>query len=145
MFSGYGYVDHFEMTAKPWQLPLEELRWGRFLSASDSIVWMDFRGPSPESVVFRNGTPCRNVQISDSEIVLSDEGLHLTFEETQVLREGALLSTALSEIPGVKSLLPARMLHTHETKWRSRGILKKGTVEISMGWVIHEVVRWPVE
>ena len=145
MFSGYGYVDHIEMTAKPWQLPLEELRWGRFLSASDSIIWMDFKGPFPESIVFHNGTLCRRVQVSDTEIVLFDEDFRLTFEETQVLRDGALVSTVLSEIPGVKNFLPTRMLHTHESKWRSRGILKRGNIKKSDGWAIHEVVRWPGE
>ena len=143
MFSGYGYVDHIEMTAKPWQLPLEELRWGRFLSASDSIVWMDFRGPSPESIVFLNGNLCRNMQVSDTEIILVDEDLCLTFEETQVLRDGALVSTALSETPGVNTLLPAKILQTRESKWRSRGVLRRRGAIKCTGWTIHEFVRWP--
>ena len=142
-FSGYGYVDHIEMTAVPWQLPLEELRWGRFLSASDSIIWMNFKGPFPESVAFHNGALCTRTQISDTEIVLGDQGLRLTFKDTQVLREGALVSTALSAIPGVDKLLPARMLNTHECKWRSRGVLTKNDAIKSEGWTIHEVVRWP--
>jgi len=142
-FRGYGYVDFVEMAAKPWQLPLEELRWGRFLSSTDSIIWMAFKGPWTESLVFHNGTLAQNGRVSDSEIACDDQGLCLTLEETQVLREGTLGSTALSVIPGVNKLFPDRILKTKECKWRSRGVLTSGDIILSTGWAIHEIVKWP--
>lgn len=142
-FRGYGYVDYVEMSAKPWQLPLEELRWGRFLSSTDSMIWMDFKGPRTESLVFHNGTLARNGRVSDSEIEHADQGLRLTFEETQVLRQGDLGSTALSVIPGVNKLFPKRILEAKECKWRSRGVLTSGRNTLSTGWAIYEAVKWP--
>jgi hypothetical protein len=142
-FSGYGYVDFLEMTAKPWQLPLEELRWGRFLSPTDSIIWIDIRGPLTECLLFHNGIPVMNGRVLDTEVDFGDLDLHLTFEETEVLREGALASTALSVIPGVNKLLPDKMLNTKECKWRSRGALWDGNKIKCTGWTIHEVVKWP--
>jgi hypothetical protein len=142
-FVGFGYVDYLDLPAQPWQLPLEELRWGRYLSEEHSIIWMDFRGTFPESIVYHNGVLCTEARVSDHDVFLGKESGVLSFDETQVLRDGALVSTAFSEIPGISNLLPKRMLNTHETKWRSRGILKTGKSTINTGWTVHEVVRWP--
>ena len=60
---GRGYVERIEITMKPWQLPIEELRWGRILSEKDTIVWIDWRGPAQQTFLFHNGvrtTDCCN-------------------------------------------------------------------------------------
>jgi hypothetical protein len=140
---GFGYVDYLNLPAQPWKLPLDELRWGRYLSEKDSVIWMDFKGAFPETIVFHNGLICEGARVSDREIVLGGTLPRLSFEQTEVLRVGDLASTALSVIPGINRLLPARMLNTHECKWRSRGVLRNGNSIASTGWTIHEVVRWP--
>ena len=142
-FMGLGYVDYLDLPAQPWQLPLDELRWGRYLSEEDSIIWMDFKGLLPETIVYHNGALCSDARVSDHGVLLGNQAGVLSFEETQLLREGALVSTALSEIPGISNLLPARMLNIRESKWRSRGILRIGDSTISAGWTVHEAVRWP--
>jgi hypothetical protein len=142
-FKGLGYVDYLNLSVRPWRLPFDELRWGRYLSAQDSIIWMDFKGAFPETFVVRNGVTCRRASVTDDDIHLEDEGLALSFGDRQILRDGTLVSTALSVVPGIRSVLPARMLFTRETKWRSRGILRKGESTVNTGWTIHEVVRWP--
>jgi hypothetical protein len=142
-FRGFGYVDYLNLSALPWKLPLDELRWGRYLSETDSIIWMDFKGSSPETIVYHNGILCEGARVMDREIELCHDQLLLSFEETTVLREGVLGSTALSVIPGINTLLPSRMLNTEECKWRSRGYLRNSDSILSSGWTIHEVVRWP--
>jgi hypothetical protein len=141
---GFGYVDYLNLPAQPWKLPLDELRWGRYLSETDSIIWMDFKGPFPETIVYHNGALCEGARVTDREIVLGENHLNLIFEETTVLREGTLASTALSGIPGINTLLPARMLNTEECKWVSRGFLRNADSILGSGWTIHEVVRWPL-
>ena len=142
-FKGFGYVEYLDLPSRPWKLPLDELRWGRYLSETDSIIWMDFKGPFPEAIVFHNGVLCEGARVTDHEIALGDKQLLLSFDETRVLREGTLGSTALSVIPGINRFLPARMLNTQERKWRSRGVLKNGYSILSSGWIIHEVIQWP--
>jgi hypothetical protein len=142
-FTGSGYVDYLTLTTPPWRLPLDELRWGRFLSESTSVIWMDFKGACPETVVFCNGTLCDGARVTDSEIDLGKDLSKLSFEDSHILREGVLGLTALSVIPGVTKLLPARMLKAEECKWRSRGVLKDEKSVLATGWTIHEVVRWP--
>ena len=58
---GLGYVERLEMSVAPWNLPLHELHWGRFLSDSDSLVWIDWRGSSPAGLSWT--TECREVQL----------------------------------------------------------------------------------
>jgi hypothetical protein len=142
-FRGFGYVDYLNLPFQPWKLPLDVLKWGRYLSETDSIVWIDITGPSCETLVFHNGALCQGAHVTDREVVLGEHRLSLTFEETRVLREGFLASTAFSVIPGINTLLPARMLNTEECKWRSRGVLRSADAILGSGWTIHEVVRWP--
>ncbi len=54
---GLGYVERMEMSVAPWSLPLEELRWGRFLSETDSLVWIDWRGEKRRTLQLGLGTP----------------------------------------------------------------------------------------
>ena len=138
---GLGYVERLEMTVAPWSLPLEELRWGRFLSDSDSLVWIDWRGPHSRRVVAQNGIPRRASAINEREIVVEGDG-RLELSEGHVLRQGLLGETALAVIPGLQRMFPSSLLNVQECKWRSRAKLLCGEGE-SSGWAIHEVVRWP--
>ncbi|MFN2391653.1 MAG: hypothetical protein ABR566_06770 [Pyrinomonadaceae bacterium] len=139
---GLGYAEHISISIPPWQLPIEELRWGRFLSDRNSLVWIDWQGPYPLQLVLYDGVQAENAHVSDSEITFDDGRRVLSLEEKQVLREGALINTALSVIPGIGKILPLRSLNTYECKWRSRGFLKEQSRPVSEGWVIHEIVRW---
>jgi hypothetical protein len=124
---GLGYVERLTMTVPPWRLPIEELHWGRLLTEAGSLVWIDWRGPRPLQLVFRNGAEAEPALLARLEL---DRGL--------VLRDGALGKTALAIVPQVGRLFPWRILRVQETKWRSRGVL-----DGMSGWAIHEVVRWP--
>jgi len=139
-FEGLGYVEQLTMSIPPWKLPFDELRWGRFLSDRDALVWIDWKGTNNFSVVFHNG-----VELEDA--VVSDEGI--TSQETtvlldrhNVLRTGPLLKTSLAVIPGIRKLFPSRTLMTEESKWLSRGSLKNLNGDACSGWAIHEVVQW---
>ena len=39
---GLGYAEHLSMTLPPWRLPIDTLRWGRFLTPRHSVVWIDW-------------------------------------------------------------------------------------------------------
>jgi hypothetical protein len=138
---GLGYVEWLEMSVAPWNLPLEELRWGRFLNESDSLVWMDWRGEHSRRIVLDRGTTGSASVVEESGIVLDGE-VSLRLHAGEMLRTGSLGKTALRVIPGVKRLLPKRILEVQELKWRSRAELLRGNTR-SSGWAIHEVVRWP--
>ena len=140
---GLGYAEHLRMTIPPWRLPLKELRWGRFLSATDSLVWIDWRGPYSRQVVFHNGAEKQAERITEQQVMLNDRSAILNFEECFVLREGALAKTALAKIPNLQRLFPQSVLGIRECKWKSRAVLHRSGTPDSHGWAIHEVVQWP--
>ncbi len=139
---GLGYVECLTMSIPPWRLPIDELRWGRFLSNNDALVWIDWRGASNVRLVFLNGVQIESAEVTEREVVLKQEKVILALDEDQLLREGPLIKTALSMIPGIQKLIPLRSLNAYERKWRSRGILSCHE-NVSAGWTIHEIVRWP--
>jgi hypothetical protein len=140
-FSGLGYVERLEMTIKPWHLPIAQLRWGRYISEKDVIVWIEWQGEYPRVDVFYNGVAASDAYVSDDEIVFGD-GMRLELVCKQTIREGRIGSTLFSGIPLLAKILPLKMLRTYECKWRSRGVLRSGSSILNQGWAIHEVVRF---
>jgi hypothetical protein len=138
---GLGYAECLTLSVPPWRMPIRELHWGRFLSETDAVVWIDWRGEHSTQLVFWNGLPVMSSEISDSELVLQQETT-LSLRGKASLREGPL-GAALARIPGLGRLAPTRILCVEEHKWRSRGVLRRpGSPEV-FGWAIHEVVTWP--
>ncbi len=139
---GLGYAEHLDITIAPWKLPIRTLRWGRFATPSDWIVWIDWLGDFTHRIVYRNGQIARTSLLEDGQIEFRD-GARLTMDRSLVLRDGPLGSTALSVIPGVRNTFPVRLLKVNECKWRSLGRLERPGVSTVEGWVIHERVEWP--
>jgi hypothetical protein len=142
-FRGWGYVEHLRLSLAPWRLPIQQLRWGRFINATDALVWIDWRGPYNLQVVYFNGAAVSAGKIGDREIVLADDGAVLSLDAAATLREGLLGATALAVFPNLDQLFPARILKIREQKWLSRAVLRRRGRPDSTGMAIHEVVEWP--
>ena len=140
--SGLGYVEHLTMTVAPWKIPIQNLRWGRFGSASDWVVWIDWQGEFSKRILYRNGETVSASTLDDQQITFAD-GSRLTMDRSLILRNGPLGTTALSSIPGVTNTFPARLLQINECKWRSRATLECRGRPVVEGWAIHEIVSWP--
>ena len=137
---GLGYVECLTMTISPWRLPIDELRWGRFISPSDSLIWINWRGPVPRTWVFAHGTELADATVGPLGVKLSDGEHGLTMEEGRVVRSGRLSSTALRSVGWAVSVLP-RWRTASETKWVAPAQMTKVGGSTS-GWVVHEVVQW---
>jgi hypothetical protein len=139
---GLGYAEHLTLTLPPWQLPIRNLRWGRFLSASHWAVWLDWQGEFSRRLVYLNGEPVQTSILEDGKIQFAD-GARLALDRSLVIRDGPLGTTALRAIPGLKKAFPARLLQVKECKWRSRARLELPGGSAVEGWAIHESVSWP--
>jgi hypothetical protein len=137
--TGLGYAECLTLTLPPWQLPMRQLRWGRFVSPQDSLAWVDWQGTYSTSFAVYNSLPCETLSVSDSEVTMRDVSLRM--EESFPLRAGRLGSTVLPGAPTLGKFLPSSLFNIEEQKWRSRGILNAHQ-RSSNGWVIHEVVHW---
>ena len=139
--SGLGYAECLTLTIPPWQLPIHQLRWGRFVSPQDSLAWVDWQGSYNSSFAVRNGEALVPASVSDAEV--SVEGGTLRMEGGLPLRTGRLRSTVLPGVSPLSKLLPSSIFNLDEQKWRSRGKFDAHD-RTSIGWVIHEVVRWKI-
>lgn len=139
--SGLGYAEQLDLSVKPWRLPFEELRWGRFLSAEDAVTWIEWRSRESHRWVFHNGLELRGVTIGAGRVELPSDHGAVELRDAVVLREGRLASTALRAIPAANVWLPDGIKNAYETKWLARGTFTTRT-RSSSGWAVHEVVRW---
>jgi hypothetical protein len=137
--TGLGYAECLTLTLPPWQLPMRQLRWGRFVSPDDSLAWIDWQGEYSTRFAIHNGSKCEIRSVSDSEIAIQDATLRM--ENRLSLRAGRLGSTVLPGAPALGKLFPHSLFDIEEQKWRSRGRLDAQD-RSSQGWVIHEVVHW---
>lgn len=142
-YGGLGYAERLRLTVAPWKLPIRRLRWGRFVSATDAMVWIDWSGEYAMRVVYANGVRVGAERVSGDEVVLEGGAGALRLERGEVIREGELGQTALAVFPGLRRMFPASVLMMRECKWVSRAVLSRaGQAEVA-GWAIHEVVEWP--
>jgi hypothetical protein len=147
--AGAGYAECLTLTLPPWQLPLRNLQWGRFVSDADAltpdavtpdyVAWIDWKGSYSLSLAFHNGVSHEGASISTTEVAWGAEKLRM--EEPLALRAGRLGSTVLPAAPALSRIFPRSLFNIEEKKWRSRGILETPDHQ-SRGWVIHETVDW---
>ncbi len=138
---GLGYVEQLEMTIKPWELPIDELRWGRLVCENDQVVWIEWRGSHPQVLILHNGTLSPSGAIS-KERIDNQDGLTVELDDHFTLREGKIGSVAAASLSALIRVSPLKLMKVHEHKWRSRGVLRKEGKVIGRGWAIHEVVRF---
>jgi len=136
---GRGYVEHLELTIEPWIMPIDELRWGRFVGEKSSLVWIDWRGAHEKKIALLDGEELGAFTVDPR--AFDSERVKLAIEEGGALRAGAIKNTALAQIPGIERF-PLRILAVDERKWCARATLEsaRGT---DRGFAIHEIVQWP--
>lgn len=128
---GIGYAEVLRMTVPPWKLPIDELRWGRFLNRDTSVVWIDWRGAAPQTLAFHQGNSVGGASVSDDEVRLNDTTLR--FDRTRQLQDRAIGDA----LPLWRWLLPRRVRDARERKWCGRGAL-----DGAGGWAVHELVTF---
>lgn len=136
---GWGYAENLETNIEPWQVPFSELRWGRYISKDNSLVWIDWQGKLNKSWVFVNCAEIKNCIVTDDKVSLPNGSLRL--EKFSTIREGTLLTVALKNFPKRFSIFPKNIFNSYESKWLSNGFLLNNK-DIDKGWTIHEVVKW---
>lgn len=139
---GSGYVESLALTVSPWRLPIEELRWGRWISAdvTQSLVWIDWRGSHPLTHAFLDGAALRDGAVTGDAVGAGD--LTLTLSDPHTLHARSL-GDIVRTIPQAAALVPDSWLALRDCKWRSAGVLHVGDGPPRTGWAIHEHVRFP--
>jgi hypothetical protein len=139
-YSGLGYAELLNLTMPPWQLGLQTLYWGRYVSDKYSVVWIEWQGDHALTVLICNGQRISDARISNNEVSCDD--FQLTLDCKTTIRMGSIGETFVAKIPSALKTNPIEFLGGREQKYLSRGRLKIIGGSDYEGWVIHERVSW---
>jgi hypothetical protein len=139
---GIGYAECLSLTCLPWRLPIEELRWGRWVSddGTRSLVWIDWKGPLPRTDAYLDGRPAPSPLVGDRDVQAG--GVSLTMAPRRSLYSRSLGSMLAGLGPALK-LLPTSWRELEDAKWICRARLDGPGGRTDDGWCIDEVVRFP--
>lgn len=136
---GTGYAERIEITMPPWHLPIDELRWGRWISdeAQHSVVWIDWRGPETRTWVLVDGRLVEGATVRDDGV--SVPGGELALSGIRVLHEESV-NSVVNAVPGLAHLARRIGLAMRDHKWRARGTWVARGDSPTPGWAVHEIV-----
>lgn len=139
--SGLGYAERLTLTLAPWELPIEQLHWGRFGAPSRSVVWIQWSGKSPLTLVFLDGLEIAGAVVRDDGVEMRPAA-RLSLEGGREIRAGKPVAGLVARLPGLRAAVPRRLRGVEEVKWVSRGTLWGPGTSCVEGWAIHEIVRF---
>ena len=141
---GSGYAEQLILTVPPWKIPMDELRWGRFGSNENQIVWIELIEEEKRQWLWLNGEKIENCIIEDDQLYIIEKGLILKLQRAVVLESEkkifSVVENLIQYLPGFNKIMPLKFLMAREYKWLSKGILLKRDEVISHGTAIHELV-----
>lgn len=140
--TGRGYAERLTMTRLPWALPFSHLRWGRFLSPSRALVWIDWSGGTSHRWVWLDGIPEPNALLDEAGVRNLSAGCTLRFTSGRELCDRRALQVISRHLPSLDTLLVGPVRNLRERKRLDRGTLDRDGAPSEEGWAIHEVVSW---
>ncbi len=143
---GIGYAEQLTLTVPPWKIPLDELRWGRFGSSENQMVWIEFREEEKRQWLWLNGEKIENCIIEDDHIFITGKDFMLNLDRSVVLESEKKIFSVVEKLirymPGFNKIMPLKFLMAQEDKWLSKGMLLKRDEVIARGTAIHELVNF---
>ena len=140
-FSGLGYAETLYLSIKPWELPIEDLNWGRFLTPGIAITWIRWTGRNPINKIYLNGKEFNDAQYLDDKIIFNEGKDVLSFSDPTIICEGKF-SRHLSKIPLLKLFINKAFLKSTEFKYKSKTTYNSVFGTVYHGWSIFEIVKW---
>lgn len=146
---GNGYVEQLILTAPPWHIPMNHLRWGRYHSLHDTMVWIELRNENKQQWLWLNGEKLMNCSIEDDHISSKEKNFFLKLDRSVVLESEKkifkVVQKLLSYLPGFNKLMPSKFLMADSHKWLSKAKFQKNESLITQGMAIHEWVNFNVQ
>jgi len=146
IIEGKGYAEQLILTTPPWHIPMNDLRWGRFHSLHDTMVWIELRKENKQQWLWLNGEKIINCSIEDDHISSPEKNFLLKLDRGVVLESEKKIfqvaHTLLRHLPGFNKLMPANFLMAHSHKWLSKGEFQKNGGKVTQGMAIHEWVNF---
>jgi len=149
ILEGSGYAEQLILTVPPWKIPMDELRWGRFVSNDNNLVWIELREKTRYKWLWINSDKISDCTIEDDRILIPERNLVLHLDRGVTLESEKKISSVVGKviryIPGFNKVMPIGFLMADEIKWLSRGELQNNSSTIVSGRAIHELVKFNVQ
>jgi hypothetical protein len=146
ILKGKGYAELLNLTVPPWKIPMDELRWGHFISIENNMVWIELREKTNLQWLWLNGEKIENSIIEDSLITLPEQYLVLKLDQEVLLESEKKIFSLVQKIfkcvPWINRLIPLNFLMAEEFKWLSKGRFQSQNNTNSSGMAIHELVNF---
>jgi len=143
---GKGYVEQLILTAPPWKIPMDELRWGHYGSNEYQMFWIELREEEKRQWLWLNEEKIETCIIEDDHISIPEKDITLKLDRDVVLESEKKIFTVIEKlihfIPEFKKVIPLNFLMADEIKWLSKGELQTRGKTISAGVAIHELVKF---
>jgi hypothetical protein len=143
---GEGYAEQLFLTVPPWKIPMDELRWGRFVSPGNNMVWIELKEKEKQQWLWFNGEKMEKCIIDDYQIILPEKNLILNLDQGVTLESEKKISSVSNRIvryiPGFKRFIPLGFLMAEEIKWLSKGKIRTDDRILAGGMAIHELVNF---
>ncbi len=146
IIKGQGYAEQLILTTLPWHIPMNDLRWGRFHSLNDTMVWIEQRKEKKQQWLWLNGEKLMNCSIEDDHIASQEKDFVLKLDRGVVLESEKkifhVVEKLLRYLPGFNQLMPAKFLMATNHKWLSKGEFQHNGHPVTQGMAIHEWVNF---
>jgi hypothetical protein len=140
-FRGFGYAETLTTTIKPWNLPIDELLWGRFLSEYYTITWVIWKGKHHLNKLFINGKEYTDPVFEPDRIKFGNGDYELVFNKISVIKKEKL-SYLFSEMPWIRLFIKRGFSDSVENKFKAKSTLHSNSNVTATGWSLYEVVQW---
>jgi len=135
---GLGYTETIKMQIEPWHLPIDELRWGRFVSEKHVVIWIDWKHANPLTIVYWNGNRV-DARVTDDGIYCSEASL--LFSDARIIKKDSIAKN-IQSFPLLRSIFKSKILNTFECKMIATGTVKINGTEVCKEKFIYEIVKW---
>lgn len=147
---GRGYVEQLVLTVPAWKIPMKELRWGRYITERNSMVWIELRNKQNKQWVWINGEKVGSCIIEDDHISIPGEKINLKLDRKIILESEKKIQSVVHKIvkyiPSFQKVIPLNFLLADEIKWFSNGVTWDDNNELlERGKAIHEWVNFNSE
>lgn len=141
LHKGKGYAETLVLPVMPHRLPVDEIRWGRFLSDAATVIWICWKGPRPLNLIYLNGSGYSDAEFSENGIKFGEKLFFLRFSSVRIIRKGTL-NDLFPGKPILKSLIGRGVLKSMETKYIAKTTFSRNSIFAATGWSIYEEVIW---
>ena len=140
-YEGFGYSESLFSEIKPWNLPIDELRWGRFLSDSYTLIWIYWKGKFTLNKMFFNDREYNDAVFENESVVFDNGTYRLNFSDMQVIRQGKLAGL-FSKMKLLRMFINHKILNALEIKYKAKTVFSKNSIDLSTDWSLFEIVTW---